>query len=106
MKTWKDVTQNFTPYKNLFGSNFVSVANTLEDQKISDLKDIVKTYLVPFTPKGTKPKTPKQQASSDARKARDAEEIRAMLDDKFIQNIVDNSISREEAQSRLKSFLS
>ena len=106
MKTWKDVTQNFTPYKNLFGSNFVSVANTLEDQKISDLKDIVKTYLVPFTPKGTKPKTPKQQASSDARKARDAEEIKAMLNDKFIQNIVDNSISREEAQSRLKSFLS
>ena len=106
MKTWKDVTQNFTPYKNLFGSNFVSVANTLEDQKISDLKDIVKTYLVPFTPKGTKPKTPKQQASSDARKARDAEEIKAMLNDKFIQNIVDNSVSREEAQSRLKSFLS
>ena len=105
MKTWKDVTQNFEPYKDLFGSNFISVANTLEDQKISNLEDIVKTYLTPFTPKGTKPKTPKQQASSDARKARDAEEIKAMLNDKFIQNIVNNSVSREEAQSKLKSFL-
>ena len=105
MKTWKDVTQNYEPYKNLFGSNFVSVANTLEDQKISDLEDIMKTYLDPFKPKGTKPKTPKQQASSDARKAKDAEQIKTMLNDKFIKNIVDNSVSREEAQSKLKSFL-
>lgn len=105
MKTWKDVTQNYEPYKNLFGSNFVSVANTLEDQKISDLEDIMKIYLEPFKPKGTKPKTPKQQASSDARKAKDAEEIKTMLNDKFIKNIVDNSVSREEAQSQLKSFL-
>ena len=105
MKTWKDVTQNYEPYKNLFGSNFVSVANTLEDQEISDLEDIMKTYLDPFKPKGTKPKTPKQQASSDARKAKDAEQIKAMLNDKFIKNIVDNSVSKEEAQSKLKSFL-
>ena len=105
MKTWKDVTQNYEPYKNLFRSNFVSVANTLEDQKISDLENIVKTYLIPFTPKGTKPKTPKQQASSDARKAKEAEQIKTMLKDKFIKNIVNNSVSREEAQSKLKSFL-
>ena len=106
MKTWKDVTQNYEPYKNLFGSNFVSVANTLEDQKISDLEDIMKTYLDPFKPKGTKPKTPKQQTSSDARKAKDAEEIKTMLNDKFIKNVVNNSVSREEAQSKLKAFLS
>ena len=105
MKTWKDVTQNYEPYRNLFGSNFVSVANTLEDQKISDLENIVKTYLDPFKPKGTKPKTPKQQASSDARKAKEAEEIKTMLNDRFIKNVVNNSVSREEAQSKLKSFL-
>ena len=105
MKTWKDVTQNYEPYRNLFGSNFVSVANTLENQKISDLENIVKTYLDPFKPKGTKPKTPKQQASSDARKAKEAEEIKTMLNDKFIKNVVNNSVSREEAQSKLKSFL-
>ena len=105
MKTWKDVTQNFKPYKDLFGSNFTSVANTLKDQEISDLKDITDTYLVPFTPKGTKPKTPEQQAKSDARKAKDAEEIKTMLNDEFIKDIVNNSVSAEEAQSKLKSFL-
>jgi len=105
MKTWKEVTQNFKPYKDLFGSNFTSVANTLKDQEISDLKDITDTYLVPFTPKGTKPKTPEQQAKSDARKAKDAEEIKTMLNDEFIKDIVSNSVSAEEAQSKLKSFL-
>ena len=105
MKTWKEVTQNFKPYKDLFGSNFTSVANTLEDQEISSLENIINIYLTPFDPKGTKPKTPKEQARSDARKAKDAEEIRAMLNDKFIKDIVNNSVSKEEAQSKLKSFL-
>ena len=106
MKTWKDVTQNYEPYKNLFGSNFVSVANTLEDQKISDLEDIMKTYLDPFKPKGTKPKTPKEQARSDARKAKDAKEIKALLSDEGVKDIINTSVSAEEAQSKLKSFLS
>ena len=106
MKTWKEVTQNFKPYQDLFGSNFTSVANTLEDQEISSLENIINIYLTPFDPKGTKPKTPKEQARSDARKAKDAEEIRAMLDDKFIKDIVNNSVSKEEAQSKIQSFLS
>ena len=105
MRTWKEVTQNFKPYKDLFGSNFTAVANTLEDQEISNLEDIINIYLTPFDPKGTKPKTPKEQARSDARKAKDAEEIRAMLNDEFIKDIVNNSVSKEEAQSKLKSFL-
>ena len=106
MKTWKEVTQNFKPYQDLFGSNFTSVANTLEDQEISSLENIINIYLTPFDPKGTKPKTPKEQARSDARKAKDAEEIKAMLNDKFIQSIVTNSVSKEEAQSKIQSFLS
>jgi hypothetical protein len=83
----------------------VSVANTLGDEKLTDLEDIVTKYLTPFNPKGTKPKTPKEQARSDARKAKDAEEIKTMLNDKFIKNVVTNSVSAEEAQSKLKSFL-
>ena len=34
MRTWNSVTKNYNPYKNLFGNNFVSVANTLEDEKL------------------------------------------------------------------------
>jgi len=106
MRTWKSVTQNHAPYKQLFGNNFVSVANTLGDEKLTDLEDIVTKYLEPFTPKGTKPKSPAQQAKSDARKAKDAEEIKALLSDKGVKDIINTSVSAEEAQSKLKSFLS
>jgi len=106
MKTWMDVTKNFTPYKELFGNNFVSVANTLGDEKLTNLEDIVTKYLTPFDPKGTKPKTPKEQARSDARKAKDAKEIKALLSDEGVKDIINTSVSAEEAQSKLKSFLS
>ena len=106
MKTWKDVTKNFTPYKELFGNNFVSVANTLGDEKLTNLEDIMVKYLEPFTPKDTKPKTPKEQARSDARKAKDREEIKKFLSDEVVKDIVNSSVSKEEAQSKLKAFLS
>jgi len=105
MKTWKSVTQNHSPYKELFGNNFVSVANTLGDEKLTDLEDIVTKYLTPFDPKGTKPKTPSQQAKSDAKKAKDAEEIKVLLSDEGVKDIINTSVSAEEAQSKLKSFL-
>mgnify|MGYP001349061939 CR=1 FL=1 len=105
MRTWKSVTQNYTPYKQLFGNNFVSVANTLGDNKLTNLESIITKYLKPFTPQGIKPKTPAQQAKSDAQKAKDAEEIKALLSDKGVADIINSSVSREEAQSKLKSFL-
>ena len=106
MKTWKDVTKNFSPYKELFGNNFVSVANTLGDEKLTNLEDIMVKYLEPFTPKDTKPKTPKEQTKSDARKAKDREEIKKFLSDEVVKDIVNSSVSKEEAQSKLKAFLS
>ena len=105
MRTWKSVTQNFAPYKQLFGNNFVSVANTLGDEKLTDLESIITKYLEPFTPKGTKPKTPAQQAKSDAQKAKDAEQIKSLLADEGVKDIINTSVSAEEAQSKLKSFL-
>ena len=106
MRTWAGVTKNYDTYKNLFGNNFVSVANTLEDEKLSDLDAIVDKYLVPFTPKGTKPKDAKAQARSD--KAKDAlnKEINTLLADEGVKDIIDNSVSKEEAQSKIKQFLS
>ena len=37
LRTWASVTSNFKPYEAMFGDNFVSVANTLEDEKLSDV---------------------------------------------------------------------
>ena len=53
MRTWKSVTDNLPKYEELFGNNFVSVANTLGDEKLTDLEDIVTKYLTPFNPKNT-----------------------------------------------------
>ena len=64
-----------------------------------------KKYLTPFTPKGTKPKTPAQQKKSEERKAKEAEMIKSLLDDEFVEDITSDGLSKEEAQMRLAKFL-
>jgi len=105
MRTWNDVTQNYDIYKNAFGSNFVSVSNLLKDEKLDNLEDIVDKYLTPFKPQGTKPKDAKAQARSDKRKAEINAQIKALLADDGVKNVIDNSVSAEEAQSKLKAFI-
>ena len=104
MRTWKGVTDNLPKYAELFGNNFVAVANTLDD-RMQDIDKIIKKYLTPFDPQGTKPKTPKEQAKSDARKAKDKEEIQIMLSDDFVYDVIEYTMSKEEAQMRLQKFL-
>ena len=105
MRTWKGVTDNLPKYADLFGNNFVAVANTLDD-RMQDIDKIIDKYLKPFTPTGTKPKTPEQQKKSNERRIKDNEEIQAMLSDDFIYDVIEYTMSKEEAQMRLKQFLS
>jgi adenylate kinase family enzyme len=104
MRTWKSVTDNLPKYADLFGNNFVAVANTLDD-RMQDIDKIIDKYLKPFKPTGTKPKTPSQQKKSDERNAQDKKEIQAMLDDDFVYDVIEYTMSKEEAQSRLAKFL-
>ena len=104
MRTWKSVTDNLPKYADLFGFNFVAVANTLDD-RMQDIDKIIDKYLTPFKPEETKPKTPAQQKSSDERKAQDKEEIQIMLSDDFIYDVIEYTMSKEEAQMRLEKFL-
>ena len=106
MRTWLSVTKNFIPYKNMFGDNFVSVANTLQDEKLKNVEDIIKKYLDPFKPTGTKPKTPAQLARSKKQKAETNAQIQALLNDDGAKEIIDSSVSKEEAQAKIKQFLS
>lgn len=106
LRTWIDVTKNYQPYKDLFKDNFISVANTLEGEKMSDIQDILKTYLEPFTPSDTKPKDAKAQARSDAQKQQMNQDAQALLKNEAVQDIINNSVSKEEAQSKIKQFLS
>ena len=105
LRTWKNVTDNLPKYADLFGNNFVAVANTLEGQRIQDIEKIIKKYLDPFKPEGTKPKTPAQQKKSDDQKAELNAEIQDMLSDEFLYDVIEYTMSKEEAQMRLKQFL-
>ena len=105
LSTWNAVTKNYNPYKEAFGDNFISVANTLEDEKLSDLNAIKDKYLTPFRPKNTKPKDAKAQARSDKAKAKLDSEVSALLADDGVKDIIDTSVSREEAQAKIKSFI-
>jgi len=105
LRTWNSVTQNYNQYKNEFGDKFVSVANTLKDEKLGNLEDIVKKYLDPFEPQDKKPKTPAQQARSDKNKAEVRAQIKILLADKGVKGIIDNSVSAEEAQAKIQQFL-
>jgi adenylate kinase family enzyme len=104
MRTWKSVTENLPKYADLFGNNFVAVANTLDD-RMQDIDKIIDKYLKPFTPKNTKPKTPAQQKKSDERNAQDKEEIQAMLSDDFVYDVIEYTMSKDEAQMRIQQFL-
>ena len=105
MSTWNDVTQNYDTYKNAFGNNFVSVSNLLKDEKLDNLEDIIDKYLTPYKPQDTKPKDAKAQARSDKRKYKINTQIKSLLANDGVKNVIDNSVSAEEAQSKLKQFL-
>ena len=105
MSTWASVTDNFGAYQAMFKPNFVSVANTLEDKKLKDIEDIIKKYLDPFKPTGTKPKDAKAQARSDKSKAALNAKLNDLLSDSEAEMIIKNSVSKEEAQMRIEKFL-
>ena len=106
MRSWASVTDNYKAYEAMFDDNFVSVANTLEDEKLTDIADIVKKYLDPFKPQGTKPKDAKAQARSDKSKAALNAKLKELIADENVQNIINNSVSKEQAQEVLRQFLS
>ena len=104
MRTWKSVTDNLPKYADLFSNNFVAVANTLDD-RMKDIDKIIDKYLKPFTPTGTKPKTPSQIEKSKIQNAQDKKEIQAMLDDNFVYDVIEYTMSKDEAQTRIAQFL-
>jgi adenylate kinase family enzyme len=105
LSTWKGVTQNFKDYQDLFGSNFISVANTGEDETMKDIEDILKAYIDPFKVKDGREKTEKELARSKAQKAKLNQEVQDILQSDQIQNIINSSISKEEAQSKINAFI-
>ena len=105
LSAWKGVTQNFEDYQNLFGDNFVSVANTGDSETMKDIENILKTYVDPFKVKDGRQKTEKELARSKAQKAKLNQDIQDILQSDQIQNIINSSVSKEEAQNKINAFI-
>jgi len=105
LNTWKDVTKNFKGYQDLFGDNFISVANTGESETMKDIQNILKTYITPFKVTDGKPKTEKELAKDQLEKDNLAQEIQDILQSDQITNIINSSVSKEEAQSKINEFI-
>ena len=103
--TWKDVTKNFKPYQDLFGDNFISVANTGGSETMKDISNILKTYVDPFKVKDGREKTEKEIIRSKAQKDKLNKEIQDILQSDQVQNIINSSVSKEEAQNKINAFL-
>ena len=105
LSTWKDVTKNFKSYQDLFGDNFISVANTGDSETMKDISNILKTYVDPFKVKNGREKTEKEIIRSKAQKDKLNKEIQDILQSDQVQNIINSSVSKEEAQIKINAFI-
>ena len=104
-RTWLSVAKNFDEYQQLFGDNFVPFSNAGKDETMKDVEKILKTYIQPWKPKDAKPKTDKEEERSKKQADKINKEMQEFLNSDSIKNIIDNSVSKEEAQSKINSFL-
>ena len=78
LKNWKDVNKNIETYRQAFGNNFILLNNNPKDAK----QEFNITLLEPFLQASTaigKPKSPEDQAKSDADKAQLNKDIESMV---------------------------
>jgi dephospho-CoA kinase len=78
LQTWRDVNKNIETYKQAFGNNFILLNNNPKDAKQEFNPDLLKPFLKVSTAIG-KPKSPEDQAKSDANKAQLNKDIESMV---------------------------
>jgi hypothetical protein len=78
LRTWRDVNKNIETYKQAFGGDFILLNNDPKDANMEFNKDLLEPYLKSQTAIG-KPKTPEQQAKSDAEKEQLNKDIESMV---------------------------
>jgi len=105
MQTWANVTKNFIPYLNLFGQNFVATTKDKDPFGKASLDKIVKRYIEPYKPTDTKEKSEKEIARAEAEREKLGQEIISLRDKQNVQDILQQTVSIPEAQSKIKQFL-
>ena len=105
LQTWANVTKNFIPYLNLFGQNFVATTKDKDPFGKASLDKIFKRYIDPYRPTDTKPKSEKEIAKAEKDFEKLKQEILSLRDKENVQNILQQTVSIPEAQSKIKQFL-
>ena len=100
LRTWRDVNSNIDGYRELFGNdNFILVNNNPEDANNQyNPEEVKKLYFDTSSAKG-KPKTPEEQAKSDADTLKLNQDIKEMV------NNLPEFDTIQTAQSKINKFL-
>lgn len=104
LSTWLSVYENYEDYKQLFGDNLVVVSTSGDEETIKDLEVLIKKYIYPFIPKDSPVKTDKEKQKSKESSQLLNNKIKDFLSSPKTQSIISNSMSKEEAQSKINKF--
>ena len=99
LRTWRDVNKNIEIYKQAFGNNFILLNNNPKEANKEFNADLLEPYIKASTAIG-KPKTPEEQAKSDADKAQLNKDIESMV------NQLPEFDTLDTAKSKINEFIS
>jgi predicted kinase len=99
LRTWRDVNKNIETYKQAFGNNFILLNNNPKDANKEFNADLLEPYVQASTAVG-KPKTPEEQAKSDAEKAQLNKDIESMV------NQLPEFDTLDTAKNKINEFVS
>jgi predicted kinase len=99
LRTWRDVNKNIETYKQAFGSNFILLNNNPKEANKEFNTDLLEPYIKDSTAVG-KPKTPEEQAKSDADKAQLNKDIESMV------NQLPEFDTLDTAKNKINEFVS
>ena len=99
LRTWRDVNKNIEIYKEAFGNNFILLNNNPKDVNMKFNTDLLEPFIKSSSAIG-KPKTPEEQAKSDADKAQLNKDIESMV------NQLPEFDTPDTAKNKINEFVS
>jgi len=99
LRTWRDVNQNISTYKQAFGDKFILINNDPKDATKGFSPELVKPYFEASKAKG-KPKTPEEQAKSKADREKLNADIEALVKE------IPEFDTLDSAKSKINAFVS
>jgi predicted kinase len=99
LRTWRDVNKNIELYKQAFGNDFILLNNNPKDANQEFNVDLLEPYVQDSSAIG-KPKSPEDQAKSDADKAQLNKDIESMV------NQLPKFDTLDTAKNKINEFVS